>query len=146
MIAFLAISLFSIVAAALGMWSLAQVDGSLRIVTDDRVPETLALTDIARQTQRVLRAAPALLIVSNEAARAETSAIVLKEANQVRRVIRQEDAIDPRVLMEPFYSNLLNLDTQVQRRLATTRQREKLSKRLTKATDVAIQCLSRNLI
>ena len=139
MVAFLAISLFSVVAATLGVWSLARVDGSLRVVTDDRVPETLALTDIARQTQRVLRAAPALLIVSNEAARAETSAIVLEEASQLRQVIQQVDATAPRVLMEPFHSNLLTLDTLVKQRLATTKQREKLSKRLAKATDVAIR-------
>ncbi|MEE9334740.1 MAG: response regulator [Granulosicoccaceae bacterium] len=139
MVAFLAISLFSIVAAALGVRSLARVDGSLRVVTDDRVPETLALTDIARQTQRVLRAAPALLIVSNEAARSKMSAVVLEEANQLRRIIGETDATAPKVLVEPFYSNLLYLDSLVEQRLATTKQREKLSKRLAKATDVAIR-------
>lgn len=141
MIAFLAISLFSVVAAALGVWSLAQVDRSLRIVTDGRVPETLALTDVARQTQRILRAAPALLIVSDEAARASTSAIVLNEADQLRHVISQVNDSEPIMLAESFYNNLLNLDMLVKQRLATTEQREKLSKSLSKAADVAMRLI-----
>ena len=136
-VAFLAISFFAIAAAALGMWSLSKVDSSLRVVTDDRVPETLTLTDVARQTQQVLRAAPALLIVSDESARAATSAIVLAEAEQLRRLITQLEAVELRVLFEPFHSNLLYLDSVVKRRLATTNSRETVSARLNKAAEVA---------
>ena len=46
MLVFLAISFIAIAAAAVGMWSLARVESSLRVVTDTRIPETLALTDV----------------------------------------------------------------------------------------------------
>lgn len=142
MVAFLAISFFAISAAALGMWSLARVESSLRVVTDIRIPETLTLTDVARQTQQVLRAAPALLIVSNEDQRHATSASVLEEASQLDRLISQVNAVEPRVFFRPFHSNLMGLDALVKRRLATTNQREDVSSRLTKAADVATRLVS----
>jgi signal transduction histidine kinase/DNA-binding response OmpR family regulator len=142
MLAFLAISFIAIAAAALGMWSLARVESSLRVVTDIRIPETLTLTDVARQTQQVLRAAPALLIVSNEDQRLETSASVLEEANQLDRLISQVNAVEPRVFFQSFYANLLTLDALVQRRLATTNQREDVNSQLIKAADVATRLVS----
>jgi len=142
MVAFLAISFFAISAAALGMWSLARVDSSLRVVTDVRIPETLTLTDVARQTQQVLRAAPALLIVSDEEQRSATSARVLKETDQLSRLISQVNAAEPRVIFEAFHSNLMTLDALVERRLATSNQRESVYGRLIKASDVAARLVS----
>ena len=141
MVAFLAISVFAVAAAALGMWSLARVDASLRIVTDERVPEALALSDVSGQTQRVLRAAPELLIVSDEDALARTSAVVLEEADQLRRIIQQTGAVEPQGLVEPFYSNLLALEALVKTRLETSGDREAVSARLRKATDVATRLI-----
>ena len=141
MVAFLAISVFAVAAAALGMWSLARVDSSLRIVTDERVPEALALSDVSGQTQRVLRAAPELLIVTNEDALQRTSAIVLDEADELRQIIQQTGAVEPQGLVEPFYTNLLALEALVRRRLETSGDRETVSGRLRKATDVATRLI-----
>ncbi|MHA6325831.1 response regulator [Roseivivax sp. CAU 1753] len=142
MVAFLAVSFFAIAAAALGMLSLARVDSSLRVVTDVRIPETLTLTDVARQTQQVLRAAPALLIVSDEEQRSATSAIVLEEANHLKQLISQVNAVEPRTFFEPFHANLLDLDALVKLRLATTNQRKDVNSRMIKAADVATRLVS----
>ncbi|MEO1536226.1 MAG: response regulator [Pseudomonadota bacterium] len=141
MLAFLAISVFAIAAAGLGMWSLQQVDRSLRVATDMRVPEALTLTDIARQTQEVLNSAPALLIVTNEASRDETSKRVLSQAQALRRTIVVSDNTLLKLDYEVFYSNLLVIDNLVKRRLDATNQKNAVNAQLKKAVDVSTRLM-----
>ena len=49
LLAFLGISMFSLVAAASGLYSLSQVGGALSRITEQRVPEALSLLVSLRQ-------------------------------------------------------------------------------------------------
>ena len=77
----------------------------------------------------------------DEDALARTSAVVLEEADQLRRIIQQTGAVEPQGLVEPFYSNLLALEALVRTRLETSGDREAVSGRLRKATDVATRLI-----
>ncbi len=73
MLAFLGISMFSLVAAASGLYSLSQVGGALNKITEQRVPEALSWLELSRRVESVVRAAPALLVVKTDNARIEAS-------------------------------------------------------------------------
>ena len=71
--AFLGISMFSLVAAASGLYSLSQVGSALNKITSQRVPEALSWLELSRRVESVVRAAPALLVVKSDNARIEVS-------------------------------------------------------------------------
>jgi hypothetical protein len=61
LLAFLCVSMFSLIAAVSGLYSLSQVGGALNRITEHRVPEALTWLELSRQVESVVRAAPALL-------------------------------------------------------------------------------------
>ena len=58
LLAFLGISMFSLVAAASGLYSLSQVGGALSKITEQRVPEALSWLELSRRVESVVRVAP----------------------------------------------------------------------------------------
>ncbi|MCP5072673.1 MAG: hypothetical protein GY947_05170 [Rhodobacteraceae bacterium] len=80
LLAFLGISMFSLVAAASGFYSLSQVGGALTRITEQRVPEALDWLELSRRVERIVRAAPALLVVKSDKDRAQVSAEIAAEA------------------------------------------------------------------
>ncbi len=52
LLAFLGISMFSLVAAASGLYSLSQVGGALSKITEHRVPEALSWLELSRRVGR----------------------------------------------------------------------------------------------
>jgi hypothetical protein len=50
--AFLGISMFSLIAAASGLYSLSQVSGVLNKITENRVPEALSWLELSRRVER----------------------------------------------------------------------------------------------
>ena len=66
LLAFLGISMFSLVAASSGLYSLSQVGGALSKITEQRVPEALSWLELSRRVESVVRAAPALLVVNTD--------------------------------------------------------------------------------
>ena len=148
LLAFLAISMFSLVAAASGFFSFAQFGTALSRITEERVPRALALLELSRQAERVVRAAPALLVVTNENARAEVSAEIAGEADRLNLLLQhirdqagddQDDQALAGVLaqVENLSENLLNLDELVKQRLSIANRKAKLLRHLASVNSIA---------
>ena len=51
LLAFLGIAMFSLVAAASGLFSLTQIGGALARITEQRVPEALSWLELSRRVE-----------------------------------------------------------------------------------------------
>jgi adenylate cyclase len=128
LLAFLAICAFSLIGAASGFFSLSQVGDSLSRITDQQVPQALASLELSRQAERVVRAAPALLLVTSEEERVKTSAEIAEEAKRLNKLLGdlstyggQDEArsgASVRLLVEHLNANLASLDDLVGQRLS----------------------------
>ena len=83
LLAFLGISMFSLVAAVSGLYSLSQVGSALNKITEQRVPEALSWLELSRRVESVVRAAPALLVVKSDNARIEVSNEITSQIAQL---------------------------------------------------------------
>ena len=83
LLAFLGICMFSLVAAASGLYSLSQVGGALTKITEQRVPEALSWLELSRRVERVVRAAPALLVVKTDGERIKVSNEIASQIAQI---------------------------------------------------------------
>jgi class 3 adenylate cyclase len=152
LLAFLGISMFSLVAAASGLYSLSQVGGALEKITERRVPEALSWLELSRRVERVVRAAPALLGVDTESARAEVSAEIFAQAEEISAHLRrsrsfeaggeESSAAQIEKLLGEMNENLVALDELVNKRLSIVASRDKLIRQLSKANSVAQRTLS----
>jgi hypothetical protein len=86
----MAVSMFSVVAAATGIYSLSQVGRSLEQITERRVPEALAWQNLSRNIEKVVHAAPALLAADTEQKRKAISAEVFAQMKNLSLLM--EDA------------------------------------------------------
>jgi adenylate cyclase len=152
LIAFLAICMFSLIAAGSGFYSLSQVGGALNRITEERVPQALSWLELSRLVERVVRAAPALLAVTSEEARATVSADIAAQARQLDPLLQQhrayvtadEEAVALQVatLVANLNENLVSLDDLVKKRLFIVAHRNKLIRQLVQANSVAIRTLA----
>lgn len=149
-IAFIGISMLSLVAGGAGLYSLNQVNGALSRIADERVPQALALVEVSRQAERILNAAPALLVVSSEISRVEVSATIREEVEKLRTNLLEAatgNDLDEQSLgsvanlVESLDSNLLELDALVSERLQLTAAREELSRNLRTVNNGALRLL-----
>jgi len=145
LLAFLAICTFSLIGAASGFYSLSQVGGSLSRITDEQVPQALSSLELSRQAERVVRAAPALLLVTTEEERVKTSAEIAAQAERLNKLLgdlgthagRDEarSAASVRPMVEHLNANLAALEDLVEQRLSIG---AKLAGRIHLLTQVAI--------
>ena len=153
LLAFLAISMFSLAAAASGIFSFAQSDAALSQITEVRVPQALSWLELSRQAERVVRAAPALLVVTSEQARTKVSAEITSEAEQLNKLLRRirdqagEDQEEGTLLsviplVENLTDNLIGLDDLVKKRLSIVARRNKHIRQLGQANKIAQRALS----
>lgn len=66
LMAFIAVSMFSLAAAATGIYALTKTGQSLDRITERRVPEALAWQKVSRNIERVVTGAPELLAADSE--------------------------------------------------------------------------------
>jgi hypothetical protein len=152
LLAFLGVSMFSLVAAASGLYSLSQVGGALTKITEQRVPEALSWLELSRRVESVVRAAPALLVVNTDSARIEVSNEIAAQAEQLKPLLQrsrsyetdEEEAAAKRVvkLVAGMSENLVSLDELVKERLSIVARKQKLIRQLAKANSVAQRTLS----
>ena len=127
LLAFLGISMFSLVAAALGLYSLSRVRGALEVITDQQVPETLSLLELSRKVESVVRAAPALLVVNSDNSRKAVSEEIFLQIGELRPLLqasRMDEAdkesntlITVQAQVSNLTENLTNLNELVRKRL-----------------------------
>jgi class 3 adenylate cyclase/PAS domain-containing protein len=152
LLAFLGISMFSLVAAASGLYSLSQVGGALKKITEQRVPEALSWLELSRRVERVVRAAPALLVVKTFPARLEVSREIARQIAEVEPFLQRsrsyetEDEKTATAEVVQFFAdmtkNLVSLDELVEKRLSIVWVEEKRLRELSLANSVAQRMLS----
>ena len=152
LLAFLGISVFSLVAAASGVYSLSQVGGELRKITEHRVPEALSWLELSRRVESIVRAAPALLVVNTDTERIEVSNEITSQIEQLEPILQrdrmyetgeeQAAAAEVARLVAEMTENLASLDELVKTRLSIVEHREKLTRQLATANSVAQRTLT----
>ena len=152
LLAFLGISMFSLVAAASGLYSLSQVGGALDKITEQRVPEALSWLKLSRRVETIVRAAPALLAVKIDSARIEVSDEIASQIAQLEPFLQrsrsyeiqeEEEAVAEVVrLVAGMTDNLASLDELVKKRLSIVALQKKLIRELAKANSIAKRLLS----
>ena len=152
LLAFLGISMFSLVAAASGLYSLSQVGGALNTITEQRVPEALSWLELSRRVESIVRAAPALLVVKTDSARIEVSNEITSQITQLepflqgsRSYEKEDEKTATTHVMKLFADmaeNLVSLDELVKKRLSIVALEEKRMRDLSRANNIAQRMLS----
>ena len=152
LLAFMGISMFSLVAAASGLYSLSQVGGALSKITEQRVPEALSWMELSRRVESVVRAAPALLVADTDDARIEVSNEIASQIKQldpflqrsISYEIKEESEATAEVLrlVAAMTDNLERLDGLVQKRLSIVALKKKRIRELFRANSIAQRMLS----
>ncbi|NNK94295.1 MAG: HAMP domain-containing protein, partial [Desulfobacterales bacterium] len=150
LLAFLTISMFSLIAAFSGLYSLSQVGEALNKITQQRVPEALSWLELSRKVESVVRAAPALLNVTTESARVEVSDEIASQIKDLEPLLEKiihsetEDDLSPDVIRfaSAVSRNLEGLNELVKKRLAIVANQEKRLRELTQANNIAQRILS----
>ena len=152
LLAFLGISLFSLVAAASGLYSLLQVGGALKRITEQRVPQALSWLELSRSVESVVRAAPALLVVKTDDARIEVSNEIASQIEKLKPFLQgnsnyetEEEKTATADVMRFFAQmtkNLVRLDELVKKRLSIVVLEEKRIRDLFRANSIAQRMLS----
>ena len=151
LLAFLGISMFSLVAAASGLYSLSQVGSALNKITEQRVPEALSWLELSRRVESVVRAAPALLVVKSDNARIEVSNEITSQIAQLEPFLQrsrnyeteeEKTAIADVVnLFADMTENLTSLNELVKKRLSIVALEEKRIRDLSRANSIARRML-----
>ncbi len=152
LLAFLAICMFSLVAAGSGLFSLSQVGGALRRITEQRVPQAISWLELSRQAERVLRAAPAILLVDTETSRSEVAASIASQVAKLDAILRHIRTFTPEkrdmkeaqlsALVRRLNENIETLNLRIKERLSISAKKVKLIRKLGQATKVAQRSLS----
>ena len=152
LLAFLGISMFSLVAAASGLYSLTQVGGALNRITGQRVPEALSWLELSRRVESVVRAAPALLVVKTDRTRGEVWSEIASQIAQLEPFLQrsrgyeteEEKAATAEVVkwVADMTENLASLDELVRKRLSIVALEEDRIQELSRANNIAKRMLS----
>ncbi len=151
LLAFLGISMFSLVAAASGLYSLSQVGSALNKITEQRVPEALSWLELSRRVESVVRAAPALLVVKSDNARIEVSNEITSQIAQLEPFLQRSRnyeteeektaTADVVNLFVDMTENLTGLNELVKKRLSIVALEEKRIRDLSRANSIARRML-----
>jgi class 3 adenylate cyclase/HAMP domain-containing protein len=152
LLAFLGISMFSLVAAASGLYSLSQVGGALNKITEQRVPEALSWLEVSRRVESVVRAAPALLVVKTDSERIEVSDEIDSQIAQLEPFLQRSRSYETEdektataevvKLFADMTENLASLDELVKKRLSIVALEDKRIRDLSRANSVAMRLLA----
>jgi adenylate cyclase len=66
LLAFLSISAFAVLGAGAALYSFREIDGSLGLITQRRIPVVVQSQELSRHAERIAAAAPALLTVARQ--------------------------------------------------------------------------------
>lgn len=134
LLAFFGISAFAVLAAAAAMYSFLEVGKSLKRITQDRVPATVASQQLSRQAERIAAAAPTLLTVSSGEAHGQMSERISAELDRLEALLtalRVRD-VDPEslILIEDLVArltiNLVTIDTMIINNIVLVERRTEL--------------------
>jgi signal transduction histidine kinase/CheY-like chemotaxis protein len=87
LLAFIAISGFAVIAAAVGNYAFYAIGEALRQVTEKSVPPAIATLELAQRTERIVAAGPALLAATNSAEFTSASSAVEEELENAAQLL-----------------------------------------------------------
>lgn len=144
--AFFGISLLTIFVSGAALYSFSTFGLLLQRITQDRLPAVVNATEVSRQAERIVAAAPSLLVAETATERSENSHVIFGEVQQLNKLVadlgaqggssESTDLLAPAV--ENLSQNLVELDRLVAYRLAAASRKQELLARLS-AIDKAIQ-------
>ncbi len=144
--------MFSLVAATSGLYSLSQVGGALKKITEQRVPEALSWLELSRRVESVVRAAPALLVVGTDSSRIKVSNEIDEQILQLKPFLKtsriyeteaEKTATDEVLnLFGDLAVNLASLNVLVKKRLSIVGLEERRIRDLSRANSIAQRMLS----
>ncbi|NVO29293.1 HAMP domain-containing protein [Donghicola sp. C2-DW-16] len=151
-LAFLGITGLSLLAGGAGFHSLTQVNDALNRITEESTPRAMALLAVSTQAERILNAAPALLVVRSEQARQDVSKSVRAEMELLENSLQDAGIDNTRViglaedgvldLAKQLDGNLTALDGLVLKRIAISSKREDLSHDLQAVSNGALRLIA----
>jgi len=134
LLAFLGISAFAVLGAGAALYSFREIDSSLGLITQRRIPVVVQSQELSRHAERITAAAPALLTVTSQAEKDEWAHGILIEVSTLNELLAQlrQDGVESAALhslesgVEKLRSNLQALDRLVDQRLALGEQKKEL--------------------
>jgi adenylate cyclase len=134
LLAFFGISAFAVLGAAVAFYSFRQVDETLALITQRRIPGALMSQELSRHTERIVAAAPELLAATTSEEKTQWSVRISSEVNSLTSLLANlRDAgyenselmwLDPYV--ERLRDNLAALNLLVNNRLIVAAQKKDL--------------------
>jgi signal transduction histidine kinase/CheY-like chemotaxis protein len=132
LLAFLGISAFAVLGAGAALYSFREIDGSLGLITQRRIPVVVQSQELSRHAERIAAAAPALLTVASQAEKDEWAHGISIEVNTLNELLAQlrQGGVESAALhslesgVEKLRSNLQALDRLVDQRLALGEQKK----------------------
>ena len=134
LLAFFGISAFAVLGAGAALYSFREIDGSLGLITQRRIPVVVQSQELSRHAERITAAAPALLTVTSQTEKDEWAHGISIEVNTLNELLAQlrQGGVESAALhslesgVEKLRSNLQALDRLVDQRLALGEQKKEL--------------------
>ena len=134
LLAFLGLSAFAVLGAGAALYSFREIDASLGLITQRRIPVVVQSEELSRHAERITAAASALLTVASQTEKDEWAHGISIEVNTLNELLAQlrQGGVDSAALhslesgVEKLRSNLQALDRLVDQRLALGEQKKEL--------------------
>jgi phosphoglycerate-specific signal transduction histidine kinase len=89
LLAFFGISAFAVLGAGAALYSFREIDGSLGLITQRRIPVVVQSQELSRHAERITAAAPALLTVTSQTEKDEWAHGISIEVNTLNELLAQ---------------------------------------------------------
>jgi adenylate cyclase len=134
LLAFFGISAFAVLGAGAALYSFGEIDQSLGLITQRRIPVVVQSQELSRHAERITAAAPALLTVTSQTEKDQWARGISIEVNTLNELLAQlrKSGVESTGLhslesgVEKLSSNLQALDRLVDQRLALGEQKKEL--------------------
>jgi signal transduction histidine kinase/CheY-like chemotaxis protein len=134
LLAFFGISAFAVLGAGAALYSFREIDQSLGLITQRRIPVVVQSQDLSRHAERITAAAPALLSVASQIEKDQWARGISIEVNTLNELLAQlrEAGVESAALqslesdVEKLSSNLYAFDRLVNGRLLLAEQKKQL--------------------
>ena len=89
LLAFFGISAFAVIGAGAALYSFREIDDSLGLITQRRIPVVVQSQELSRHAERITAAAPALLTVASQTEKDEWARGIAIEVNTLNELLAQ---------------------------------------------------------
>src|SRR5260370_13749758 len=134
LLAFFGISAFAVLGAGAALYSFREINQSVGLITQRRIPVVMQSQDLSRHAERITAAAPALLTAASQTVKDQWARGISIEVNTLNELLAQlrEAGVESAVLqslesdVEKLRSDLQALDRLVNDRFLLPQHKEQL--------------------